>query len=225
MIRVRYDTKNFNKTLSNAAEYSLGFLEGAKAGTIVFNTRLAQIAEDALKQYIDIKAKANPESLHHVYEWGRTGDSSSRLFEINSVANKNTIIFTGQFIPSSSVSESSNEPFVDKANIMENSISILVEPRSSDFLAFDVDGQQVFTVNSVFVENPGGDQVAGSFGRAVDDFFETYFTSTILKQSGIFEQLSFPKEFAQNFALGAKIGRSAGRKAGMEYMNIKGGLL
>jgi hypothetical protein len=225
MINLRYDTKSFSTTLKNTVEYSLGFLDGAKMGTIIFNTKLAQITEEALKQYIDVKSRANPESLHHVYEWNRVGDPSARLFEINAVASKNSIVFSGQFIPSRSVSETSNEPFVDKANIMENAISILIEPRSSDFLAFDVDGQQVFTVNSVFIENPGGDEVAGSFGRAVDDFFEVYFTSTVLRQSGIFEQLSFPKEFAQNFASGAKMGRGMGRKAGMEYMNIKGGIL
>jgi hypothetical protein len=225
MINLRYDTKSFSTTLKNTVEYSLGFLDGAKMGTIIFNTKLAQITEEALKQYIDVRSRANPESLHHVYEWNRVGDSSARLFEINAVASKNSIVFSGQFIPSRSVSETSNEPFVDKANIMENAISILIEPRSSDFLAFDVDGQQVFTVNSVFIENPGGDEVAGSFGRAVDDFFEVYFTSTVLRQSGIFEQLSFPKEFAQNFASGAKMGRGMGRKAGMEYMNIKGGIL
>jgi hypothetical protein len=225
MIGIRYDKRDFNKALRNTVDYSLGFLDGTKAGTIIFNTKLAQITEESLKQYIDIKAKANPESLHHVYEWNRVGDSSARLFEIKAIASKTNIIITGEFIASESVSENSNEPFVDKANVMENAISILIEPRSSDFLAFDVNGEQVFTVNSIFIDNPGGDQVAGSFGRAVNDFFEVYFTSTILKQSGIFDQLSFPKEFAQNFAEGAKIGRSAGRKAGLEYMNIKGGLL
>lgn len=225
MINLRYDTKNFRNTLRNTVEYSLGFLDGAKMGTIIFNTKLAQITEEALKQYIDVKSKANPESLHHVYEWNRVGDPSARLFEINAVASKNSIVISGQFISSKSVGENSNEPFVDKANIMENSISVLIEPKSSNFLAFDVDGQQVFTVNSVFIESPGGDEVAGSFGRAVDDFFEVYFTSTILKQSGIFDQLSFPIEFAQNFASGAKMGREIGRKSGMEYMNIKGGIL
>lgn len=221
-MKIRFDRKSFNKTMHNAIEYSLGFLEGAEIGTLAFNQQLAVITEQALKKYIDVKAKANPESLHHVYEWQRVGDPSARLFEISGKASKNNIVFTGKFLPSDSVSENSNEPFVDKANVMENKISILVEPRSSDFLAFDVDGNQVFTVNSVFVENPGGDGVAGSFGRAVDDFFEVYFTTTILKQSGIYEQLGFPKEFAQFFDSGAKIGRSAGRKAGMAYMTIKG---
>lgn len=225
MIGLRYDKRSFNKTLYNAIEYSKGFLEGAELGTIVFNTQLAAITEQALKKYIDIKAKANPESFHHIYEWQRVGDPSARLFEIFGTASKNNIVFTGEFLPSSSVSENSNEPFVDKAKVMENRISILVEPRSADALVFDIDGQQVFTVNSIFVENPGGDEVAGSFGRAVDDFFEVYFTTTVLKQSGIYEQLGFPKEFTQYFSSGAKIGRAAGRKAGMEYMTIKGDVL
>lgn len=225
MIKLRYDRKKFNKTMHSAIEYSLGFLEGAKIGTLTFNTQLANLTEQALKQYIDVRARANPDSLHHVYEWQRVGDPSARLFEIRGIASKNNIRFTGEFLPSSSINENSSEPFTDKARIMENKISILVEPRSSDFLAFDVNGQQVFTVNSIFIENPGGDEVAGSFGKAVDDFFDYYFTTTILKQSGIYEQLGFPKEFIQNFSSGAKIGRSVGRKAGMEYMSIKGEIL
>lgn len=225
MISIRYDKKNFEKTLKNTINYSLGFLDGAKSGTIVFNTKLAEIAEESLKKYIDVKARANPELLHHVYEWNQVGNPSARLFEINAVASKTNIVITGEFIASRSVSENSNEPFVDKANVMENAISILVKPKSSDVLAFDVNGQQVFTVNSIFIENPGGDRVAGSFGKTVNDFFEVYFTTTVLKQSGIFEQLSFPKEFTENFVNGAKIGRAAGKKAGLDYMNVKGGLL
>ena len=225
MIQLKFDRKNFNKTMHNAIEYSLGFLEGAEMGTLAFNTKLAAITEQALNKYIDIKAKANPESLHHVYEWGRVGDPSARLFQIFAIPSKNNIRFAGEFLPSSGLSENSNEPFVDKANVMENRISIVVEPRSSDFLAFDIDGEQVFTVNSVFIENPGGDAVAGSFGKAVDDFFEVYFTTTLLKQSGIYEQLGFPKEFTQFFGSGARAGRSAGRKAGMAYMDIKGDVL
>lgn len=222
MINLRYDKRSFNKTMFNTIEYSMGFLDGAKLGTIIFNTKLAEIAENALNKYLDARARMNPESLHHVYEWQRAGDPDARLFKICGVASKNNINFTGEFLSSESINENSNEPFVDKANVMENKISILVEPKSSDFLSFDVDGQQVFTVNSIYIENPGGDAVAGSFGRAVDDFFEAYFTTTVLKQSGIYEQLQFPKEFAQYFPSGAKIGRSAGRKAGMAYMNITG---
>lgn len=221
---VNYDKKNFEKTMWNAVQYSMGFLEGAKIGTLAFNTRLAQLSEEALKKFIDAKARMNPESLHHVYEWNSVGNPSARLFEIRATASKNNIVFNGEFLQSESISDSSDEPFRDKARIMENKISIEVEPRSSEVLAFDEGSQTVFTVNSVFIENPGGDEVAGSFGRVVDEFFDVYYTSTFLKQSGIFEQLSFPKEFIEYFNSGAKMGRNIGRTAGKKYMNIRGDL-
>lgn len=225
MIAIRYDKKNFNKILRNAVDYSMGFLEGTDQGTIIFNTQLAKIAEDSLNKYIDAKARANPQSLHHVYEWNKIGKPSGRLFKISGRATKTNIIFSGEFLPSSSTSNTSDVPFVDKANIMENNISVTVSPVNADYLAFEVDGQQVFTMNSVFIENPGGDEVAGSFGRTIEEFFESYFTTTVLKQSGILDKLSFPKEFADKFSSGTRMGRISGRKAGMAYMSIKGGVI
>lgn len=225
MIQVRFDKKNFDKTMRNAIDYSIGFLEGSEKNTIVFNTKLAGIAEKALNKFIDAKAKAYPESLHHIYEWGKVGQPSGRLFKITAKPTKVNIIFTGEFLPSNTVSETSDVPFYDKANIMENKIAITVEPRLADFLAFDINGEQVFTTNAVFIENPGGDEVAGSFGRVVEEFFDVYFTTTILQQSGIFRQLEFPRAFSRRFSSGGRIGRTEGRKAGAEYMNISGDII
>jgi hypothetical protein len=66
-----FDNKDLNKILSNSIEYSKGFLEGAHINMIVFNKKLSDIAAEALKKYIDARARMSPESLHHVYEWGR----------------------------------------------------------------------------------------------------------------------------------------------------------
>lgn len=222
-ISLDFNIEEFSRTLKNSVQYSRGFMEGAQINLIVFNRKLAEIAEQSLKMYIDTKARMSPESLHHVYEWGRAGDPSARLFEIESQATKNTISFFGSFLSSNSVSENSDQPFVDKARIMENKIAIQVEPKSSDFLAFDVDGEMVFTVNSVIIENPGGDAVAGSFGRVVDEFFDVYFNTTFLRQSGIFDSVKYPKEFSMYFASGAKGGgRSSGMNAGRKYMDVEG---
>lgn len=220
---VKFDTKDLNKILKNSVQYSRGFLEGAEMNMIVFNKKLSDIAAEALKKYIDTKARMSPESLHHVYEWNRVGDPTARLFEIDCSATKNTITLFGKFLPSSSISDSSEEPFRDKANIMENKIAIEVEPRSADFLAFDVAGEPVFTTKSVFVANPGGDQVAGSFGRTVEEFFDVYFNTTFLRQSGIFDSISNPKEYGQYFSEGAnRGGRSSGLNAGRKYMDVEG---
>ena len=219
----KFDNTELNRVLSNSIQYSDGFIQGAHANMIIFNKKLSDIAAEALKKYIDAKARMSPESLHHVYEWGRVGDASARLFEIDCQATKNTISLFGKFLPSSSINENSNEPFVDKAKIMENKIAIEVEPKPEGVLAFDVDGDTVFTVKSIFISNPGGDAVAGSFGRVVSEFFDSYFTTTFLGQSGIFDTIRYPKEFSQNFgSILSGNARAAGLSAGRRYMDIKG---
>ena len=104
--------------------------------------------------------------------------------------------------------------------IMENKIAITIEPKNSDVLAFEEDGEMVFVATSIYIANPGGDAVAGSFGRVVSEFFDKYFTASILQ--GILRDLSTPEEFIQYFSQGAKSGGSAGVKAGRKYFSIKG---
>ena len=41
-----------------------------------------QINED-FGNYIDSLARSRPKSLHHVYEWGKAGNKSARLFDLN----------------------------------------------------------------------------------------------------------------------------------------------
>lgn len=221
-ISVNFDNKQLMSILNNSVMYSQGFLQGIEKNRFLFNKKLSDIIAEALKKYIDSKARMSPESLHHVYEWNKVGDPSGRLFEIDCQPTPTTITLFGKFLPSSSISDGSSEPFIDKANIMENKIEIEIEPKLQNVLAFDVDGESVFTVNSVFVANPGGDAVAGSFGRAVEDFFNFYFSTTFLKQSGILNDMEYPEEFAQYFNFGVKGGAaSAGNNAGKKYMDIK----
>jgi hypothetical protein len=48
---------------------------------------------------------------------------------------------------------------------MERGISVTVVPRSAQALAFEDNGEQVFTKQPVTIDNPGGSQVAGGFER------------------------------------------------------------
>ena len=209
--------------MNSAIQYSNGFLQGAEISKLKFNQELAEYSLDALNKFIDSKARASSESLHHVYEWGRAGDPSARLFDIKSDVTANNIKFFGNFLQSRSISDNSNEPFFDKARVMENKISIVVEPKDSESLAFESDGETVFSIGTIVIDNPGGDAVAGSFGRAVEDFFDFYFTGTVLRQSGILDKLSKPKEFSDGFVSGANGGgRSSGLNAGKKYMRVRG---
>ncbi len=222
MIRTKFDTEDMTKTLKNIVSYSRGFTNGVKVAQPNFNRELSIFIKEALNKYIDAKARANPESLHHVYEWDMVGSSAGRLFEFTTTYTQNFITFTGRLLPSSRPSNNSTEPFRDKAEIMENQISITISPKNSDVLVFEDDGATIFTSESIVIENPGGDMVGGSFEKAVKDFFNNYLTVGILKNSGIFDKLKYAKEYSNRFAQGSRSGFSVGNTAGKEYLTLRG---
>lgn len=220
MINVKIDAMQLNKTLNNVVDYSEGFLKGIDMKSIEFNNEVANFTHAALNKYIDSQARMNPLRLHHVYEWGKAGNQSSRLFEFDTRVLGKTISFSGKFLPSKSVSNTSSEPFVNKANIMENDIQIVIEPKNSDVLVFENNGETVFTTNAIYIDHPGGDEVAGSFGETVSNFFDNYFTNGLLKP--LINKLSTASEFAASFSSGARSGSNVGIRAGKEYLNLKG---
>lgn len=221
---IRIDTKQVNRILNNTVQYNYGFLEGIEMNQIFFNAQLGEVTSDAVKKFIDSKARMEPQAFHHLYEWDEVGSPNTRLFDFNIKPSKRVIHFYGKFLKSTTTGPESSRPFRDKAKVMENQISVTVEPRWSDILAFDVEDKTVFTTKTIYIANPGGDEVAGSFGMAVEEFFNVHFTNTFIRQSGIFEKLSIPIEYTQGFSSGAKGGgRSAGRRAGQRYLNVKGG--
>ncbi len=219
MIKAKFDAIDLNKTLNNVVQYSSGFIHGIEMEQIHFNRVLGGYTAESLGYYIDSKARSNPSSLHHVYEWNMVGDMGSRLFNFNVNATKNNISFLGKFKQSKSLSGTSKEPFYNKAEIMENRIAITIQPRNSDVLVFEDKGETVFTRNSIYIANPGGDAVAGSFGSVVEEFFAAYFTNSVL--GPIIKDLESLREFSSNFYQGSKTGRSVGVAAGRKYMRVK----
>lgn len=217
VLRVKVDSKEINKILGNTISYSYGFLKGIDIDQIMFNQRLGEFTVDAFGKYIDSRARVNPQAFHHIYEWNKVGQESSRLFQLDVRATKKNIHFTGKFLPSKSIADGSSEPFINKANIMENSIEITIKPKNSDVLAFEYEGETVFSMGPIYIENPGGDEVAGSFGNATEDFFSNYFTNALLKP--FMKQLETPKEFKESFSAGVKTGSSVGIAAGRKYIN------
>lgn len=220
MISIKFDTREFNKVLNNSIEYSKGFLEGINLSKLSFNRVLGGYTVEALGEYIDSKARMNPQSLHHVYEWNAVGNKGSRLFKISVSATNNFITFNGSFLPSKSVNDGSLEPFINKAEVMENAISITVEPKNSDYLVFESNGETVFTTKEIIIDEPGGPEVAGSFAAAVEEFFNYYFTNSILQN--LMKQLSSPKEFAQFFSSIKNNGKAPGVLAGKKYYRVVG---
>lgn len=222
MIETKFNTKELTKKLMNVVAYSEGFMDGAKTGQLKFNQELGAFIKEALYKYIDSKARINPDSLHHVYEWDQVGFPSARLFEINVTSMQTMIKFKTNFIASSSISSTSETPFKNKAKIMENGIEITIEPKNSEVLVFEDAGETIFTRKEVFIANPGGSEVEGSFEKVINDFFSNYLTNGLLRSSGILDGLENPIEYTKSFVKGSKSGKSAGLPAGAKYMSIGG---
>ena len=193
MISLRFDMKDFNRVMEQSIQYTNGYLNGFSSGGIIISSKMANIIEQMLGQFIDSKARANPDSLHHVYEWGSVG--GERLFNIHANPDAAGVTVTSSFSQSQSISDTATEPFYNKAEIMEAGTPITISPAPGSVLVFMDGGDEVFVSRSVTVDQPGGPGVAGSFEKAFDQFFRIYFSQSVLQSIGFVEVLENPYTF------------------------------
>lgn len=174
-----YKTNVLAKLTSN-----LGFQQ-------LFNKTLYNQIEKDFGEYIDAKARTNPKSFHHVYEWGRTGDTDARLFKLNKVSELGLslkinyeLLNSKSFVPSSNSKR--RHVFVNKASIMEEGKTVVISPRYSERLVFDVNGYTVFMPKgqSVTVTKPGGVATKNSFLSSYKYFFTGQLVNMSIKKSG-----------------------------------------
>lgn len=218
MIKLRFNDAKFMKAMTNISKYSEGFLDGVHSGKKIFFDGLGKQAIEALKIYIDANARVNPDALHHVYEWDRAGSPSARLFDIDYTVSNLGLSLRSTFRQSSSVKSGSKVPFYDKARIMENGIPVVISPRSSSVLAFEDNGEMIFTKGPVVVDNPGGAATQGGFERAFDSFFRNYFSQAFLRSSGILDYLKRPSAYKNNLRAGQRGGKSVGISTGYRWI-------
>jgi hypothetical protein len=224
-MRVTFDDSTFFRELSNIAKYAEGFVEGVNAGKNQFLDNLGQSVIESLKDFIDLNARVDPESLHHVYEWYQVGQESGRLFDINYSVSGGGLSINSSFRQSQSVANGANNPFYDKAKIMENGIPVTIRPKYSQVLMFDDNGEKVFTKKEVNVDRPGGASVQGSFEKVFDMFFSTYFSQSFLSASGLRKYLENPIEFKTKLNAGKSGGRALGKQTGYNWIVKAGGMI
>lgn len=217
-MRVRLDTAMFEKQLDNLVDYSLGFLDGAQSGKKIFLDNLAKGTVEALKLYIDAMARSNPESLHHVYEWYKTGSRDGRLFDIQYRITSLGISIDSNFRQSKSLQIGSYEPFYNKAKIMESRTPVVIKPKGDNPLVFDDNGSVVYTRKTIVNQFPGGRYVEGSYENTFDDFMTKYFAQSFLTSSGLYDYLSSPTIYKKNFRAGIKAGKSVGQTTGFRWI-------
>jgi hypothetical protein len=213
-----FNSNQFKKDMNNIVNYSIGFLDGVHKGKTVFLKTLGMETVEVMKEFIDSNARVNPEMLHHIYEWSLTGSPEARLYDISYTVSNLGLSFKSSFSQSKSIKDGSRTPFYDKARIMENGIPVTIRPRAAQVLAFDDNGETVFTRGPVEVLNPGGTQVEGGFEKTFDMFFNRYFSQAFLRTSGIARYLENPQVYKKDLPAGKNLGRSKGIATGYRWI-------
>jgi hypothetical protein len=217
-MKARFNDTLFLKEMNNMIQYSFGFTEGVKRGRNHILNAVGKDAIDLIKQYIDSSARTNPAILQHMYEWDQTGSPNARLFDIDYTVSGLGLSIKSTFRQSVSVKNGSTVPFYDKARIMENGIPVTIRPRNASVLAFEDNGEQVFTKNPIVVDNPGGIQAQDGFEKTFDSFFNNYFSQAFLRVSGVMDYIRNPSAFTKNLSAGKRGGRSVGISTGYTWI-------
>lgn len=219
---VSFDADQFTKALMNTLQYSEGFLDGVQKGKPELMKNIGENVIEKLKNFVDMQARVDPASLHHVYEWYQVGMETGRLFDIEYTTTGGGLSINNTFRQSQSVASGSNTPFYDKARIMEDGIPVKIIPKNSEVLVFEDNGEKVFTRQPVDISRPGGSQVQGSFEQVFNSFFDMYFSQSFLSSSGLSGYVANPKAFKDNLNAGSKMGKSLGKQIGYNWI-VKAG--
>jgi hypothetical protein len=224
VISIKFDDKVFTKEMLNITEYSEGFLEGIQAGKQVFLNEIAKDAIEIFKELVDQQARVDEQMYHHIYEWYQTGSPDARLFDIQYTTLGGGLTFNGILSQSKTVQQGSYVPFYNKAEIMESGTPMVIRPVKTKVLAFEIDGESIFTPNEVLVEHPGGTRVMGAFEYIFDLFFKQHFTQSVLEATGIKQYLENSKTFKENLHAAKTGGRTKGFEVGYNWITKAGSL-
>ena len=182
----KVDTGKMPEKIMAVAEYHSKLLTELHEN----NANKNLIIESALKKigkhfglYLDNLARRDHMSFHHVYETGETGNENARLFKYTISGSKINYSFSEASKP-----EKSGSVFKRKAFVMEEGKSITIVPKNTKFLSFQVNGEQVFS-KKVFVPNPGGSRVAGSFKSAFDSYMQNN-ANQLLTDIGFYDRIN-----------------------------------
>jgi len=152
---------------------------------------------------VDTHSRLNPKKMHHVYEWGKIGNPSARLFILERSNMMNGSVITSRFLTSKSLvpiplslkspgksgkSVKSKHVFRNKADVMENGKPVTIH--ANKILAFMGDnGIQFVQPGTVMhILNPGGKQVKNAFSQYMYTWYQEN-SQVIMDSSGLYERI------------------------------------
>lgn len=159
----------------------------------LFKTTIFNQIEKDFGQYVDAQARTKPRSLHHVYEWNKTGNPAFRLFDLYLIDTSGLSFRIGRnfklsksAVPSKNKKQKRKYVFANKASVMEEGMPIVIRPKSAERLVFELDGSTVFMPKgtSVTVKRPGGKAATNQFALTYGRFFGGQLVNSSIKSSG-----------------------------------------
>ena len=156
-----------------------------------FTSLIFQQIDQDFGAYIDALARTRPKSLHHVYEWKKTGSKSDRLFKLNKISEQGLSFRVNyDFLPSRSMVPAPKgkrrHMFANKAAVMEAGLPLVIRPKNAERLVFEYNGETVFMPKgaAVTVKRPGGSAARNQFSLAHSRFFSGRLVNESIKKSG-----------------------------------------
>lgn len=161
----------FIQKIFTLTEYDMSLLKNvhSKKNKALIESGAAKLVVSYFEHLIDAKARVNPSSLHHVYEFDMAGTKEARLFSSRVDQTPAGALITFRF-KDTKYPNRNGYMFYKKAQIMEAGSTVIVKPRNSKYLKYKLkNGRFVVTQNPSIITNPGGD-VAGNFEAELKDF-------------------------------------------------------
>lgn len=220
MLSTRIDSKLAMKTLSNMVKYTDGYIRETKAQEPYVANKMAQMSINSFYDYLDGLARMHPGMLHHVYEWGDVGNPAARLFELKKTMGGGQVYVMADFLQSREPATTTGDVFYDKATVMEEGLTVVIEEQEASAIFFEIDGQEFFRAGPIVVENPGGEAVRGSFVAAFEEFYSVYFDKVYLESIRFYDSLRKQHEYEAGFAAAVKGGNAfaAGRSTALAWL-------
>lgn len=169
------------------------------------NQAVFQITGKAFVNSVDAYARRNPKAMHHVYEWGKIGLKTGRLFVIKKeLLGGGVLGVSSSFLPSRSPVPitpellnpgpsgkvvSHRSIFVDKATVMESGRSVsYIAKRIQAFIG---ESGLVFIRpgTSINIANPGGAATKNAFANYMLEWYSVN-AGALVDSSGLAEKIS-----------------------------------
>lgn len=185
-----FNDGGFSKKIFSLTSYDSALLRDVHFGKNkqLIEMGAAKLVVKYFEHMVDAKARSNPSSLHHVYEFDRSGDKEARLFKSKVTNSPVGAVISFSFIDAKQPNRN-GYMFYKKAEIMESGTTVIIKPRKSKFLSYMLDdGRFVKTQKPSVVTNPGG-PVAGNFSSELNEF-TGYQASKVLKEFRFFEKVN-----------------------------------